>query len=241
MIGIYKITNTINGRVYIGQAQDIEFRWKRHERDSKTENQVIYRAMRKYGIENFSFEVVEECSIEELDEKEIYYIEQYRSYVGWKDSNGYNMTLGGGGSRGVKVSKESRQKMGDSRRGEKNHNYGKPMTKEAKEKLRRAKIGKTLSDYHKRRISESLLREKNPFYGKTHTEETKKKMRENHADIKGGKNPKAKKVICEGVVYDCLKDCAEFYGINYDTMKWWLSKRGKVRQDFIEKGLKYLD
>ena len=53
-------------------------------------NYALYNAIRKYGIENFSFEVIEECLEKELDEKEVSYIEEYNSYYG-----GYNSTLGG--------------------------------------------------------------------------------------------------------------------------------------------------
>lgn len=67
-IGIYKITNKINGNSYIGQSIDIENRWYKHEWASKSSksreyNYSIHKAMRKYGIENFSFEIIEECNI----------------------------------------------------------------------------------------------------------------------------------------------------------------------------------
>lgn len=93
MIGIYLITNNLNNKKYVGQSLDIEDRWKRHIRDSKKSDFVIYRAIRKYGIENFSFEVLEECAADELNEKEIYWVDKLGTY-----NNGYNMTLGGGGS-----------------------------------------------------------------------------------------------------------------------------------------------
>ncbi len=79
MIGIYKITNLINGHCYIGQSVQIQRRWKDHRaaafnENSKAYQYPLYRAIRKYGLENFSFEVIEECSQEKLDEKEIYWI-----------------------------------------------------------------------------------------------------------------------------------------------------------------------
>ena len=74
MVGIYLITNKLDGKKYVGQALDIEKRWKRHISDSKKYDYVIYRAMRKYGIENFSFEVLEECPVDKLDEREIFWI-----------------------------------------------------------------------------------------------------------------------------------------------------------------------
>lgn len=97
MIGIYKIENNINHSVYIGLSNDIERRWKEHKRKyldifSNTYNSKLYKALRKYGIENFTFSIIEECSLEELGQKEIYWINYYNSYY-----TGYNMTLGGEG------------------------------------------------------------------------------------------------------------------------------------------------
>ena len=97
MIGIYKIENTINGKVYIGQSKNIEDRWRSHIRASKSKNSVgynyyIHKAFRKYGIDKFAFSVIEECPIKELNEREEYWIKQYKST---KSKFGYNLTNGG--------------------------------------------------------------------------------------------------------------------------------------------------
>ena len=88
---IYKITNDINDKVYIGQTQNsIGVRWSMHKQHSKTLNTVLYRAMRKYGLEHFSIIEIEECDNDLLNEREIYWISYYDSY-----NNGYNMNPGG--------------------------------------------------------------------------------------------------------------------------------------------------
>ena len=74
--GIYKITNLINHNAYIGLSINIEKRWQEHKERSqnisnKEYNKVLYKAFRKYGIDNFKFEILEECKSEELKEKEI--------------------------------------------------------------------------------------------------------------------------------------------------------------------------
>lgn len=97
--GIYKITNQMNGKVYIGQSTRIEERWKDHKQkpfleNSDEYNYPLYKAIRKYGLENFTFEVVEECLQEELNQKEIDYISLYESYPPEKEK-GYNQTPGG--------------------------------------------------------------------------------------------------------------------------------------------------
>lgn len=89
--GIYKITNLVNNKCYIGQAKDIHERYfNHHQYDYKRLDYQIYQAMRKYGLTNFSIEVVELCDSSELNEKEIYWINKLNSF-----QNGYNMTLGG--------------------------------------------------------------------------------------------------------------------------------------------------
>lgn len=101
MTGIYKIENLINHKIYIGQSTHIERRWSNHKatafnQNDKGYNYPLYCAIRKYGLENFSFEVIEECTLDELNQKEEYYISKYNSFF-----CGYNQTLGGDGSGGV--------------------------------------------------------------------------------------------------------------------------------------------
>lgn len=92
---IYKITNRVNNKVYIGQTHfTIEHRYKQHIKNFNIEHrqQPLYKAFAKYGIENFSVEKVEEVECEKLNEREMYWIAYYDSF-----KNGYNATLGGNG------------------------------------------------------------------------------------------------------------------------------------------------
>lgn len=94
MVGIYKITNQLNGLCYIGQSINIYARWRQHVNEVKINRSQskLYQAMREYGIENFVFEIIEKCEENQqiLNEREIYWIEYYNSY-----ENGYNSTHGG--------------------------------------------------------------------------------------------------------------------------------------------------
>jgi hypothetical protein len=93
---IYKITNNINDKVYIGLATTtIEERFATHKKDAfkvVNEKRPLYSAMRKYGVEHFFIELIEECDINILADREVYWIAHYNSY-----HNGYNATLGGDG------------------------------------------------------------------------------------------------------------------------------------------------
>lgn len=97
MIGIYKYTNKINGKVYIGQSNNIQRRVAEHNsranNPSSDEYQsILSTAIRKYGIENFDIVVLCECGINALDTLEKQYIAEYKSHL---SQYGYNCTLGG--------------------------------------------------------------------------------------------------------------------------------------------------
>lgn len=106
MIGIYKIQNLINQKCYIGQSTNIERRWRDEKRTAfdpiaKNYNYPISKAFRKYGLENFNFEIIEECAQSELNERERYWINQYDSFF-----NGYNQTLGGDSTKNLNINKD---------------------------------------------------------------------------------------------------------------------------------------
>ena len=97
--GIYKITNLINNKIYIGKSVNIEKRFQSHKRAKC--NMAIHKAIQKYGINNFTFEILEECEEQQLDNREKYWINYFNSYLG----EGYNAAPGGeGASHPVKIS-----------------------------------------------------------------------------------------------------------------------------------------
>ena len=118
MIGIYLITNKINGKKYIGQSIDIERRFCEHLRSGQPEkyshknerdiNTPIHLAMQKYGVSNFSLTVLEECKKERLDEKEKYWISYYRSN---EKQFGYNVLTGGQDNLALKGELHSQAKL----------------------------------------------------------------------------------------------------------------------------------
>ena len=98
MVGIYKIINTINNKIYIGQSIDIKRRWNDHKSELRRNahyNIYLQQSWNKYGEENFIFEVIEfnkKFTNEDLNELEIYYIDKLKTF----DNNfGYNLTIGG--------------------------------------------------------------------------------------------------------------------------------------------------
>ena len=116
---IYLITNKVNGKKYVGQhCGDKNARWKQHLSAAlkKQDPKPLYRAMRKYGVDNFSYRVLESIPLKAgqalLDEREIHFIKEYDTYI--KNGKGYNLTLGGGGNMVTYCASERSEKLSDS-------------------------------------------------------------------------------------------------------------------------------
>lgn len=158
---IYKITNTKNGKVYIGQTvQKLKQRIVKHkQRMQKGDKRPLYCAFRKYGIESFTFEIIDTAnSSDESNEKEIYWI----SYFNSMHPNGYNLTAGGAGTFEYHHTQEDKDRMSRLKNGvfngEKNPFYGKHHTSEQIEKWKRDRKGRKLSDEWKQNISKTRKR-----------------------------------------------------------------------------------
>lgn len=147
---IYKITNKINGKCYIGQTiQTLEQRWYKHLHDSRCP--AIRDAIKKYGEDNFSVEVIDTAeTIEELNEKEVYWISFFDSLV----PNGYNLQNGG---KNCRCTESTKQKLSELNRGKNNPNYGKPRSEETKRKVSNARKGMKFTDEHKQHLRDSHL------------------------------------------------------------------------------------
>lgn len=153
--GIYCIENLINHKVYIGQSKDIVRRWKEHTDVLRREAHVnghLQASWNKYGENNFSFTILQECKPEDLDELESYYIALARSC---ESIHGYN--LESGGTTGKRVHESTRQKLTHIC-GENHHWYGRRHTEETKAKMRES--------------SPHLSGVNNPNYGHKHSEKS---------------------------------------------------------------------
>ena len=182
--GIYKITNKINKKYYIGSAYDLYKRYKEHRSalvSNRHHNIQLTRFVNKYGIDNLQFNLLEECLIEELEVKEQYYITNSK--------NTFNETLDVKAcNRGKKLSEEHKQNISNSIKAKniirseetKNKisesNKGKTgKYKRTEEQKQKARDKATNNSERSRKISEALKGRKNTWTTK-HTEETKLKI-----------------------------------------------------------------
>jgi group I intron endonuclease len=172
--GIYEIRNNVNGKVYIGQSMDVNHRNKTEKYDlnrNEFHNAHLQSAWNKYGIDNFSFNIlIYELDKEQLDEYEIAMIKFTKSH---DPKYGYNKTFGG---EGGKHTDETKKKISESKKGEKNPNWGKKLSEEHRRKLLESNLGKKHSDETKAKISKTKTGTK----GKKHSDETKRKISESH-------------------------------------------------------------
>ena len=182
-----------DNKSYIGQTKNRPlYRWRNGEG-------YIGQSFWEKGIKGYNwrkdfshFVLCYGLTKEEVDNMEVMLISIFQTT---NDEYGYNMSSGGT-SEWI-PSEESRKRMSEAQKGEKNHNYG-----------------------------------------KTHSDKTKRRMRRNHADFSGKNNPRSKKVYCNGIIFGCVKECANFYKIPYDIFKAYL-RINDMPLEFQEKGLRY--
>ena len=181
---IYKATNLINSKVYIGQTvKSLKHRKAGHfskiKKNSKT---YFHNAIRRYGKNNFKWQVICACpNIDSLNEQEEYYIKFYNSN---NPKNGYNLNEGGlNYNVGRKLSKKTREKQSDAR-------VGMCFSKEHKQKISNAHKGKVKSDKHKKNLSMAMKKyfKENPcgMLSKKHSAKTRKKI---SLSLKGKNHP----------------------------------------------------
>lgn len=202
--GIYLITNKINDKIYVGQSINIEFRWQVERwgsKNSKRDTQIILRAIHKYGIDNFKFEIIEELPKDRkiLNDREKYWIQFYESS---SPSKGYNLTNGGqDGHLGVKRSEKTKQRISKAlagkpkltMRGKPSGMAGKIQPKEARQKISMALKNKPFRPHgpmpkeHRQRIRDGWTKEAKAMAAKRarnqpkatgwhHSEEARKKL-----------------------------------------------------------------
>lgn len=200
---VYKITNKINGKFYIGQTtQNLVIRWKKHIH-GKTKCTAISNAIQKYGKENFEIKVLAQCnSIEEMNHRESYYIKLFNTLA----PNGYNLRSGGNNSL---HSESTKIKLSKCHSGDKAFWFGKK--------------GKNNPNFGLKRSEENKKRISNTLKGRKQTEEHRQKAT----------NKRKKSIICNetGYIYPSIKDAAKSFDVIPRVIGKVLSgERKKFRQ-----------
>jgi group I intron endonuclease len=210
--GVYKITHIGSGKSYIGISKNIHRRWIQHKSWVNTKNRrsAIYAAMQKYGIDAFSWQVIEQCDADSLEIREQHWIAVFDTF-----RNGYNLTAGGEYNK--EFSADTRKRMSEAQKGKKqsqetidkrtargaNHwTYGKPRSEETKEKIRKSLSGRkqnpavtakiSKSNTGKKMSPEAVEKSRIARTGMKFTEQAKKNLSEAHKGIKPSEETKRK-------------------------------------------------
>ena len=201
MVGIYKITSP-SGKIYIGQSVNIEKRFLSYSKLLRCKTQIkLFRSFLKYEVTNHKFEVIEECEIDKLNERERYYQDLYDVL-----NNGLNCKLTNTADKSGKLSEEVKTNISKG-------NIGKKRTEEQKQNISNSLKGRKIPEEVRLKMKHNAL---------NMSEETKLKMSNSR---KGGKNPLSKKVICTKTlkVWDSITECSNDLGIRMKLLSRYLN------------------
>ena len=233
--GIYKVTNKINGKVYIGQSVDIGRRW--HQHMTAEDDIYFHKAIQKYGVENFEWEVIEQCKKKDLDEREIYWIEYYDSF-----NNGYNCTKGGGGCNGAPLHQCSGEANSNWKGGiSLDPEYSKQWYEVNKEKMKEKmkKYYKTNKEKRKEQMKEYSKANKDKIkeYDKQYYEENKEKRKQQmkeHYETNKEKRKEYYEVNKEKI----KEKKKEYYEVNKEKIKQQMKEYNKQYYEAHKEELK---
>lgn len=240
---IYKITNIKNNKIYIGKTTKkrptdrySQHRYITRHLDQEKNVSYLHRAMASDGLDNFTFEVIEQVDNTLLNEREEFWIQQYNSVA----PNGYNLTLGGEGTCGFSrpQTEEEREKRKQSNKQfyldhpEYLEEISQRTKKLWKNEEYRDKVLKGLQHYHQEH-PDAFKGENNPMYGKKHTEEALKKIRD-HAATRKNKIAQLDKDTYQIIqIFDGVKDAEKALQVSHG----WISKA--ARTDKIAYGYRW--
>lgn len=248
---IYSITNTTNGKIYIGCTTNKNRRWRRHQTELTNQyhdNEHLQRAWNKDGHNAFVFAIVETCnSHDEMWERECFWISHYQSHLSEK---GYNLSLGGKGSTITSAGLARIIKA----------NKGRPLTEEHKRRIGLANKGKPINWEARRRASETLRRRYaegslvpavfprklgplNPKWGTHHTQATKAKIKA--ARIRMGKTyeemygkEKAEQMVATLKIYNRKGIASHLYKkFDVNLLKKQLDQKLPLRHIMVQLGI----
>lgn len=210
MIGIYKIISP-SGKVYIGQSINIEQRIKKYKYFVSKKQTKLYYSIIKYGYDNHKFEIVEECIIEKLNEKERFYQDLFNCL-----SDGLNCRLTTSADKLGIISNDSKNKMSLVKLGTKR-------TQETKDKISKARLGMKFSEEVK---SNMKIAQKNKNY--KHSKETLEKLSKAKKG-KIGNNIKPIIDLSTMINYVSIQEASYKLKINYSKLYYYVRQGKKFK------------
>lgn len=226
MAHIYKTTNMINGKIYIGKE-------KHNDKNYLGSGRILNNAIRKYGKENFTKEILEECSLDVIDERECYWIERCDS-TNW--DIGYNITKGGTG--GDTTSHHPDKEALIQKRKDGLRDWHQRMSIEEKQAwiqgIRESRTGNFRTGRKHKPETIAKIKESNKLAAQNRSEETIKNHQDAMAKRRGKPFPgKYKKVLINGIEYESIKHACEAFGYNSSNSIYQRVKRGTMTMEYL--------
>jgi len=217
MVGVYKITSP-SGRIYVGSSISLKNRIKNYKSNSLSLQRKLSASLKKYTAQLHTFELLEMCCKENVRSRERFHC--LKNDVLGKFNLNLKIPYENDGYESV--SEQTRKKMSESKKGEKNNMYG--MSGELS-----PNFGKKMSEEFCKKASERVSGKNHPMYGKKHSEETRAKLKANSRHISRGSHSQAKKVICieTGKIWNCAVDCFTEVGLRKDQLYKMLNNKLK--------------
>jgi group I intron endonuclease len=252
IIGVYKITNTITGKYYIGYAKDIYKRFKEHRNTLKNDNHqniILQRSYNKYTLDSFTFEILHKFdNVEDAKNKELEYLENLEIRpllynIHYNNSGGDTLSNHPAKEdiikRRTNTANENFSKMTDQEKkdkygqpGEKNGMFGKTHTEKVKKilsessKNKSKEVIKKISEYSKTRTGN-----KNSFYGKKVSDENKNKISESNKARKNNIET-SKKITIDNINYNSLSEASKKLKIPIPTISWRIKSKTKKFENY---------
>lgn len=212
---IYKITNLINGKCYVGQTRTtLQERWKHHRHSHGCS--AIHSALIKYGFDNFTIEEIDQANTqEELNQKEQYWIGKLNTL----SPNGYNLTTGG---ESPNWCNESKMRMSESKKGTYPSEETRTLLSEVKKGSKNSFYGRHHTEESKAKISKSKLGQKPWITGKHWSDDDITKLR------LGQKTCKKVRCVETGIVYDSIRQAAKELNLYHSNISKALQGKNKT-------------
>jgi len=234
MFYVYKIENTVNGKLYVGKTKAPASRWAQHKAKARGRHYLpVHQAINKYGADKFTFTIVETLDTEEQSfERERHYVALWKT----RGHGGYNLTDGGDGVRALVYTPEMRARMSASHKGKPSPRKGVRLSQETRAKLSESHKGHRHTDEQKRKIGEASR-------GHRLSDESKAKLSANLAEAwkRSGYKQRIRGAQCGAAKLDdervirlralaaagghTQKDLATMFGITRNTVRMIVSRK----------------
>jgi group I intron endonuclease len=221
-----------SNKIYIGQSRNFDKRLKQYKRMSCQTQLVLLNSLKKYGVDNHLFEIIEECRFEDMNVRERYWQDYYSSLA----PNGLNSMLTETDKTPRIISKETSKKLSESKIGSKNPMYGVSKTDEEKVYMSKKMKGRVFTSEWIAKINESKIKSGKHKHGRKMSDETKLMLKNSLIEKFSGFNNTRSRIVLDiesGIFYYNVNDASIYNNVNPNNLRAMLVGNIKNKTKFI--------